>query len=117
MSKTDRNGAPWHHLKRPSTPWKATVLAIGKAFPRQLIPQEFLVEGYIRDTKCEDVSIKEKLECLCKTTTVKTRYIVMSNDILDKYPELATKGSSTIKQSKGLKWQTRQLLRWHWKQA
>ncbi|OMO69550.1 hypothetical protein CCACVL1_19433 [Corchorus capsularis] len=87
-----------HQLKRAPTPGKATVLAIGKAFPRQLLHQECLVEGYIRDTKCEDASIKEKLERLCKTTTVKTRYTVMSKEILDKYPELATEGSSTIKQ-------------------
>lgn len=98
MSKIDNNNAPWHRLRRASTPGKATVLAIGKAFPRQLIPQEYLVEGYIRDTKCQDVSIKEKLERLCKTTTVKTRYTVMCKEILDQYPELATEGSSTIRQ-------------------
>jgi len=33
-----------------------------------------------------------------KNTTVKTRYTVMSKEILDKYPELATEGSPTIKQ-------------------
>lgn len=33
-----------------------------------------------------------------KTTTVKTRYTVMSKEILDKYPELTTEGSPTIKQ-------------------
>lgn len=54
------------HLKRAPAPGKATVLALGKAFPKQVIPQEHLVEGFIRDTKCEDVSIKEKLERLCK---------------------------------------------------
>ncbi|KAJ7950854.1 Chalcone synthase [Quillaja saponaria] len=66
------------------TPGKATVLAIGKSFPSQIIHQDCLVEGYIRDTKCIDASIKEKLERLCKTTTVKTRYTVMSKEILDK---------------------------------
>jgi predicted naringenin-chalcone synthase len=35
---------------------------------------------------------------LGKTTTVKTRYTVMSKEILEKYPELATEGSPTIKQ-------------------
>ncbi|KAJ8748899.1 hypothetical protein K2173_013332 [Erythroxylum novogranatense] len=60
--------------------------------------QECLVEGYIRDTKCEDLAIKEKLERLCKTTTVKTRYTVMSKEILEKYPELVTECSPTIKQ-------------------
>lgn len=33
-----------------------------------------------------------------KTTTVKTRYTVMSKEILERYPELATEGSPTIKQ-------------------
>ncbi|CAA3029645.1 type III polyketide synthase A [Olea europaea subsp. europaea] len=84
--------------RRTPTPGKATILAIGKAFPRQLVPQERLVEGYIRDTKCNDLVIKEKLERLCKTTTVKTRYTVMSKEILEEYPELATEGSPTIKQ-------------------
>ncbi|RVW15172.1 Type III polyketide synthase A [Vitis vinifera] len=97
----ERNGAPKHDValaRRPPMPGKATVLAMGKAFPSQLIPQECLVEGYFRDTKCQDLAIKEKLERLCKTTTVKTRYTVMSKEILEKYPELATEGSPTIKQ-------------------
>ncbi|CAI9765158.1 unnamed protein product [Fraxinus pennsylvanica] len=84
--------------RRTPTPGKATILAIGKALPRQLVPQDRLVEGYIRDTKCDDLAIKEKLERLCKTTTVKTRYTVMSKEILEEYPELATEGSPTIKQ-------------------
>lgn len=33
-----------------------------------------------------------------KTTTVKTRYTVLSKEILDQYPELAREGSPTIKQ-------------------
>lgn len=35
---------------------------------------------------------------LGKTTTVKTRYTVMSKEILEKYPELTREGSPTIKQ-------------------
>lgn len=70
MSKVEANGAAAKQYpersRRIPTPGKATVLAIGKAFPSQLIPQECLVEGYIRDTKCEDNSIKEKLERLCE---------------------------------------------------
>ncbi|KAL2234059.1 UNVERIFIED_CONTAM: Type III polyketide synthase A [Sesamum indicum] len=99
---SNKNGAtklsPPPASGRVATPGKATILAIGKAFPNQLVPQDFLVEGYIRDTKCDDLAIKEKLERLCKTTTVKTRYTVMSKEILDQYPELATEGSPTIKQ-------------------
>lgn len=72
MSKLESNGAngsskQFHAPSRHApTPGKATVLALGKAFPSQLIPQDCLVEGYIRDTKCVDVAIKEKLERLCK---------------------------------------------------
>ncbi|GLU00397.1 hypothetical protein SLE2022_177720 [Rubroshorea leprosula] len=98
MSKTNNNGASRHHTQRFPNPGKATVLALGKAFPKHVIPQECLVEGYIRDTNCQDPSIKEKLERLCKTTTVKTRYTVMSKEILDAHPELATEGTATIKQ-------------------
>ncbi|KAK7264093.1 hypothetical protein RJT34_31696 [Clitoria ternatea] len=77
---------------------KATVLALGKAFPHQLVMQEYLVDGYFRDTNCDNPELKAKLARLCKTTTVKTRYVVMSEDILKKYPELAVEGTSTIKQ-------------------
>lgn len=69
MSRTNGNGTPNHHsaqTRRIPTPGKATVLALGKAFPSQLVPQDCLVEGYIRDTKCVVLSIKEKLERLCK---------------------------------------------------
>ncbi|CAI9101306.1 OLC1v1038599C1 [Oldenlandia corymbosa var. corymbosa] len=90
----NNNGAS----RRVPNPGKATILSIGKAFPKQVVPQDCLVEGYIRDTKCVDSAIKEKLERLCKTTTVKTRYTVMSKEILDQYPEIATEGTPTIKQ-------------------
>ncbi|PQQ02298.1 type III polyketide synthase B [Prunus yedoensis var. nudiflora] len=77
---------------------KATILALGKAFPHQLVMQDFLVDGYFRDTNCDDPELKQKLARLCKTTTVKTRYVVMSDEILEKYPELTTEGTPTIKQ-------------------
>ncbi|KAK2975772.1 hypothetical protein RJ640_014595 [Escallonia rubra] len=101
MSQTNNNGVPKQSMspnRRVLTPGKAAVLAIGKAFPSQVIPQECLVEGYFRDTNCDDLAMKEKLERLCKTTTVKTRYTVLSKEILEKYPELATEGLPTIKQ-------------------
>ncbi|KAK9068238.1 hypothetical protein SSX86_012349 [Deinandra increscens subsp. villosa] len=100
MSKTNESDRPNSSAtpRRVPTAGKATVLAIGKAFPSQLLPQDCLVEGYLRDTNCVDLAMKEKLERLCKTTTVRTRYTVMSKEILDKYPELATEGSATISQ-------------------
>lgn len=65
MSQFNKNG----NFRRFPTPGKATVLSIGKAFPRQLVPQDSLVEGYVRDMKCVDMAIKEKLERLCKQIT------------------------------------------------
>ncbi|CAH2039389.1 unnamed protein product [Thlaspi arvense] len=101
MSNSGMNGVEKQSsiaTRRVATPGKATVLALGKAFPSQVVPQENLVEGFLRDTKCDDTFIKEKLEHLCKTTTVKTRYTVLSREILDRYPELTTEGTPTIKQ-------------------
>ncbi|KAL7206884.1 hypothetical protein ACSBR2_019563 [Camellia fascicularis] len=84
-------------LKKAS-PGKATILGLGKAFPHQLVMQEFLVDGYFKNTNCDDPDLKQKLTRLCKTTTVKTRYVVMSEEILKKYPELATEGLPTVTQ-------------------
>ncbi|XP_056160809.1 type III polyketide synthase B [Syzygium oleosum] len=84
--------------RKKAGPGKATILALGKAFPNQLVMQEFLVDGYFRNTNCDDPDLKQKLTRLCKTTTVKTRYVVMSEEILEKYPELAMEGLPTVKQ-------------------
>ncbi|XP_043708626.1 type III polyketide synthase B [Telopea speciosissima] len=81
-----------------ANPGKTTLLALGKAFPHQLVMQEYLVEGYFRNTNCDDPELKEKLARLCRTTTVKTRYVVMSEEILKKYPELILEGLPTVQQ-------------------
>ncbi|CDO96957.1 unnamed protein product [Coffea canephora] len=86
------------HGSTTVTPGKATILALGKAFPPQLVMQEFLVDGYFRNTNCDDPDLKQKLTRLCKTTTVKTRYVVMSEEILNQYPELVVEGLPTVKQ-------------------
>ncbi|GAU49681.1 hypothetical protein TSUD_91810 [Trifolium subterraneum] len=85
-------------VTKQATPGKATILALGKAFPHQLVMQEYLVDGYFRDTNCDNPELKQKLARLCKTTTVKTRYVVMNEEILKKYPELTVEGASTVKQ-------------------
>lgn len=77
---------------------KANILSLGKAFPHQLVMQDLLVDGYFRNTNCDNPELKQKLTRLCKTTTVKTRYVVMSEEILQKYPELAVEGLPTITQ-------------------
>ncbi|KAJ4964951.1 hypothetical protein NE237_016800 [Protea cynaroides] len=81
-----------------ANPGKTTLLALGKAFPHQLVMQEYLVEGYFKHTNCNDPELKEKLARLCRTTTVRTRYVVMSEEIMKKYPELAVEGFPTVKQ-------------------
>ncbi|KAF2602695.1 hypothetical protein F2Q70_00028545 [Brassica cretica] len=64
MSSSGMNGVKKQiTTRRVANPGKATVLALGKAFPSQV-----------------------------------TRYTVLSREILDKYPELTTEGSPTIKQ-------------------
>ncbi|TXG64727.1 hypothetical protein EZV62_011721 [Acer yangbiense] len=85
-------------ITKKANPGKATILALGKAFPHQLVMQEFLVDGYFKNTNCDDPELKQKLTRLCKTTTVKTRYVVMSEEILKKYPELTVEGVPTVKQ-------------------
>ncbi|XP_010268693.1 PREDICTED: type III polyketide synthase B [Nelumbo nucifera] len=85
-------------LPKKVSPGKTKLLALGKAFPNQLVIQEYLVDGYFRNTNCDDPDLKQKLARLCKTTTVKTRYVVMSEEILAKYPELAVEGLPTVKQ-------------------
>ncbi|CAL9090924.1 unnamed protein product [Musa textilis] len=78
---------------------KATnILALGKAFPKQLVMQDLLVDGYFRNTNCTDPDLKKKLTRLCKTTTVKTRYLVMCDEILENHPELARDGQPTLRQ-------------------
>ncbi|PUZ69356.1 hypothetical protein GQ55_2G101500 [Panicum hallii var. hallii] len=79
-------------------PGKATILALGHAFPQQLVMQDYVVDGFMKNTNCDDPELKEKLTRLCKTTTVKTRYVVMSEEILRSYPELAQEGLPTMKQ-------------------
>lgn len=71
MSSSGMNGVKKQiTTRRVANPGKATVLALGKAFPSQVVPQEHLVEGFLRDTKCDDPFIKEKLEHLCKPLTL-----------------------------------------------
>lgn len=47
---------------------------------------------------CDNPELKQKLARLCKTTTVKTRSVVMLEEILKKYPELVAEGVPTVKQ-------------------
>ncbi|KAG0477856.1 hypothetical protein HPP92_012575 [Vanilla planifolia] len=97
-AKADAGGDTSGVGRRASRPGKAAILALGKAFPDHLLLQENLVDNYFHETNCNDPVLREKLERLCKSTTVKRRYTVLSRDILQKYPELAAKGGPTLQQ-------------------
>lgn len=56
--------------EKKSNPGKATILALGKAFPHQLVMQEYLVDGYFKTTNCDDPELKQKLTRLCNVFTL-----------------------------------------------
>lgn len=60
----NRNGA-MGASKGKASPGRATILALGKAFPPQLVLQDYLVDGYFKDTSCDDLDLKHKLTRLC----------------------------------------------------
>ncbi|XP_078448330.1 chalcone and stilbene synthase family protein [Wolffia australiana] len=75
---------------------KACILAMGKAFPNQLVMQDYLVDSYFKDIDCTDSALKQKLAHLCKSTTVKTRYVVMNEEILSENPSLLVETEPTV---------------------
>ncbi|XP_051187211.1 type III polyketide synthase A-like [Lolium perenne] len=75
---------------------KAKLLALGKALPKNVLHQDKFVETYLHGTSCDDPATRAKLERLCKSTTVRTRYTVMSKELLDEHPELKTEGTPTL---------------------
>lgn len=56
----------------------ATILALGKAFPHQLVMQDFLVDGYFKDTKSDDPELKQKLARLCKSVKLLSFFFQIS---------------------------------------
>ncbi|KAK3153965.1 hypothetical protein QOZ80_2BG0183950 [Eleusine coracana subsp. coracana] len=90
------NGTKGLNGKSQSPRGKAMLLALGKGLPEQVLPQETVVESYLQDSCCDDPATRAKLERLCKTTTVRTRYTVMSKELLDEHPELKEEGTPTL---------------------
>jgi hypothetical protein len=56
-------------------PGKATILALGHAFPQQLVMQDYVVDGFMKNTNCYDPELKEKLTRLCNNNTALARSI------------------------------------------
>lgn len=63
--------------KKAASPGKASIMALGKAFPHQLVMQEFLVDGYFKNTNCDDPVLKQKLTRLCKQAIVFSFFLVL----------------------------------------
>jgi len=53
--------------RKKAGPGKAPILAPGMAFPNQLVMHEFLVDGYFRNTNCDNPDLKWKPTCLFDT--------------------------------------------------
>lgn len=70
---------------KEANPGKATILALGKAFPHQLVMQEFLVDGYFKNTNCDDLELKQKLTRLCKITQAQLNLISSIYFIISKH--------------------------------
>lgn len=62
-------------MKKYESHGKAHILALGKAFPSQLVIQESLVDGYFKNTNCNDPELKQKLTRLCKFLFLSYIYI------------------------------------------
>lgn len=94
---------------KKDNPGKATGMAIGKAFPPQLVMKEFLVDGCFKKTNCNNPDPKRKLERLYITWSSSVSVfiqllltVVMSEEILANYPELSAEGLPTLKQRLGI---------------
>uniref|UniRef100_A0A6N2L6X5 Chalcone/stilbene synthase N-terminal domain-containing protein n=1 Tax=Salix viminalis TaxID=40686 RepID=A0A6N2L6X5_SALVM len=72
-------------LTTKANPGKATILALGKAFPHQLVMQEFLVDEYFKNTNCDYLELKQKLTRLCCSGGVAG--LRVAKDIAENNPE------------------------------
>lgn len=66
MDTTSNKHAPSSMLA--PNPGKATILALGHAFPQQLVMQDYVVDGFMKNTNCDDPELKEKLTRLCNNS-------------------------------------------------
>jgi hypothetical protein len=60
------SGSTGANGKSQSSRAKAMLLALGKSFPDQVLPQEKVVESYLQESSCDDPATRAKLQRLCK---------------------------------------------------
>ncbi|CAI9271324.1 unnamed protein product [Lactuca saligna] len=76
-----------HKAQRAEGP--ATILAIGTATPPTCVLQSTYPESYFRVTKSDHMKeLKEKFRRMCDKSTIKTRYMYLTEEILKDKPNL-----------------------------
>lgn len=65
MTMTD-TGSTGANGKSQGSRGKAMLLALGKGFPDQVLPQEKVAESYLQESSCDDPATRAKLQRLCK---------------------------------------------------
>lgn len=69
------SGSTGANGRSQSSRGKAMLLALGKGFPDQVLPQEKVVESYLQDSSCDDPATRAKLERLCKLFLVSSHLL------------------------------------------
>uniref|UniRef100_A0A804LBK0 Chalcone synthase n=1 Tax=Musa acuminata subsp. malaccensis TaxID=214687 RepID=A0A804LBK0_MUSAM len=83
--------------KAQSSDGPATILAIGTANPRNLVDQLAYPDFYFRVTNADDrQELKDKFKRICKTSTVKRRFIHLNEEILKANPTVCTPGAPSL---------------------
>ncbi|KAJ4801380.1 Chalcone synthase [Rhynchospora pubera] len=83
--------------KNMATPSKAMILAIGTAFPPNIIYQSDYPDYYFNATNSEHLSeLKEKLTRICVGSNIQKRHFYLTDEMLKDHPNLATHREPTL---------------------
>ncbi|KAG6422256.1 hypothetical protein SASPL_118821 [Salvia splendens] len=75
----------------------ATVLAIGTATPPNYVEQSTFPDYYFRVTNSEHkVDLKNKFKRICENTTIKKRYMHLTEDLLKQNPNIAAYAAPSL---------------------
>ncbi|TXG72532.1 hypothetical protein EZV62_001111 [Acer yangbiense] len=75
----------------------ATIMAIGKANPPNCVDQSTFPDFYFRVTNSEHkTDLKKKFKRICEKTTIKKRYMFLTEEFLKENPNLATHDTPSL---------------------
>ncbi|KAL5713309.1 chalcone synthase [Ranunculus cassubicifolius] len=78
-----------NYLRSPKPVGPATVLAVATATPSNRVDQSTYPDYYFRVTKNEDkIELKEKFRRICEASTIKQRYMHLTEEILEMNPTM-----------------------------